>query len=422
MKKVCRLLLLSAATALYCHAGAQLPADPRQLEFPEIEFMQIPGAPTLSRPILIGNKEGTLKSRGAGYAAPAFWDWNKDGKKDLLIGEFFSGGEDGMGKVTGSHIRVFFNKGTAKQPRFDDFVYASSMSDFGMDLERKSLKVDKLTHLSDYGTPISIPQFCCMPTIPQFTDLNGDGYPDLYSGTYSYGDVYWFRGSRNGYWQGESLPQEGLTHLRKSGPTFDTENMDSFGYWVYSAVAFNPLKKHGLIDMIVGGLALRTSANTGTRQVPSFGKRLLLLDTRGNPIWKRKEGVAIPHIADWDRDGIPDLLFTSSNNVDSVKAVYFCKGVWQQEELKFEPAVPLFDIPSRKKSFPGHHPVIYVEDVNDDGIPDLLLGTLLMYENGLPLDEKNWNNHNSKGPSKPATEVKKNTLHTEGRVFVFYGK
>lgn len=416
MKRLCMLLLLPAATAIYCQAGAQLPADPHQLEFPEIKFTEIPGAPTLSRPVLVGNKEGTLKARGAGYAAPAFWDCNRDGKKDLLIGEFFSGGENGMGKVTGSHIRIFYNKGTSKQPGFEDFSYATSMGAFGMDLERKPLK-DKLGHLTDYGTPISIPQYCCMPTIPQLADLNGDGYPDLYSGTYSHGDVYWFRGSRNGYWQGESLPQEGLTHGRNSGPTFDTENIGSFGYWVYSAVAFIPLKKNGLLDMVTGGLALRTSANTGTRQAPSFGKRTLLLDTRGNPVWKRTEGVAIPHMADWDRDGTTDLLFTSSNNVDSVKAVYFCKGVWQNDELRFSPPVPLFDIPSRKKSFPGHHPIIYVEDVNDDGIPDLLLGTSLLYENELPLDEENWNNHYHQ-PANPS----KIRRHTEGRVFVFYGK
>jgi hypothetical protein len=47
-----------------------------------------------------------------GHAAPYFYDVDGDGKKDLVVGQF------GGGKV-----RVYLNKGTSAEPRFEGWTF-----------------------------------------------------------------------------------------------------------------------------------------------------------------------------------------------------------------------------------------------------------------------------------------------------------
>lgn len=47
-----------------------------------------------------------------GHAVPVVTDWNGDGKKDLLVGQF-----------SGGKIRVYLNQGTDSAPTFKDFTY-----------------------------------------------------------------------------------------------------------------------------------------------------------------------------------------------------------------------------------------------------------------------------------------------------------
>src|SRR5579863_3329287 len=47
-----------------------------------------------------------------GHAAPAVFDFNGDGKKDLIVGQFMDG-----------KARVYLNKGTNNAPRFQGFTY-----------------------------------------------------------------------------------------------------------------------------------------------------------------------------------------------------------------------------------------------------------------------------------------------------------
>lgn len=338
-------------------------------EFPELIMTKIPGAPKLAKPVLITGKDSKpLISQGFGTAAPAFWDWNGDGLKDLLIGEFNSGVE--LGRVTGNFIRVYLNTGTETQPVFGSrFDYAKPPYELPIN-----------------GTPYSVDQYCCIGFTPQFTDLNADGYTDMVTGQY-FGEVSWFRGSEKGFLPGEFLPQEG--NPRDTDSKFFIQNQS---YWLYSSASFGDLTSDGRYDLVVGGMELRLSKNVGTRPEPRFEKRDLLLDIHGKPLkvyqYTAEDSARIykselsltgdyktsPIVTDWDNDGVLDLLVTNSYDQKRKAAVDFYRGVKVGKEHRFEPGVPLFITANNAKALPGISPFVFVTDWNNDGINDLLIG------------------------------------------------
>jgi hypothetical protein len=50
-----------------------------------------------------------------GHAAPAVFDIDGDGKKDLVVGQF-----------DGGKVRVYLNRGSDTDPRFDGFTYLTA--------------------------------------------------------------------------------------------------------------------------------------------------------------------------------------------------------------------------------------------------------------------------------------------------------
>jgi hypothetical protein len=58
-----------------------------------------------------------------GHAAPFFADFDRDGKRDLLIGQF---GERGAGK-----LRIYKNQGTDAAPTFGQYEYLKVGADLG---------------------------------------------------------------------------------------------------------------------------------------------------------------------------------------------------------------------------------------------------------------------------------------------------
>ena len=68
---------------------------------------------------IAGLKEGVKLEAGGkainvdiGHAVPVALDWNSDGKKDLLVGQF-----------SGGKIRLYLNHGIDSAPQFKDFTY-----------------------------------------------------------------------------------------------------------------------------------------------------------------------------------------------------------------------------------------------------------------------------------------------------------
>lgn len=352
-------------------------------DFPELIMTNIPGAPKLDMPTLITGNSGPLTSQGFGLAAPAFWDWDGDGLRDLLIGEFGSGME--YGRYMGNFVRVFLNVGVETQPSFiGNFDYAWPPFE-----------------LPTNGTPYSVDQFCCIGFTPQFTDLNNDGYPDMLSGQY-YGEVISFWGSAKGFLPGEPLRQQGNPRGKKT--------MASQAYWLYSSASFGDITNDGKQDLILGGRALRISKNIGTSSDPKFANRELLLDTQNRPLkvyeYSEKELKVFSRIepyvsgdyklspvaVDWDEDGVLDLLVTNSYNHEGLSVVDFFRGVKVGIEHRFDPAVPLFvSKSSTKKAFPGSHPFLFVTDWNQDSVKDLIIGVSVVTMNNEFNDMFSWN-------------------------------
>jgi hypothetical protein len=86
-----------ACSALLCFGAASQGAEVK--------------VPALAEPVKI-MAAGKPIEVDTGHASPCVFDINHDGKKDLLVGQF------GGGK-----LRVYLNKGTDAEPKFDDFTY-----------------------------------------------------------------------------------------------------------------------------------------------------------------------------------------------------------------------------------------------------------------------------------------------------------
>lgn len=108
-KKYYPLFLCTLVALLACsfEVGAQgaLP------QFKPVVYNAIKGAQSFEQPrLLLNEKNEPIYVGKTGHAYPTLFDWNGDGKLDLLVGEFAGG--------KGSNIMVFENKGSNKKPKY----------------------------------------------------------------------------------------------------------------------------------------------------------------------------------------------------------------------------------------------------------------------------------------------------------------
>ena len=126
--------------------------------------------------------DGVIIDVTTGHAAPCIHDFDRDGVRDLLVGEFGAGAFKGetTGKSSPGHpwvagkLRFYRNHGTDTAPIYTDFSYVKAGT-------------------RDAQVPIT----CCVSFVPQFIDFNADGIEDMISGSYP-GDIYFFAGNETG--------------------------------------------------------------------------------------------------------------------------------------------------------------------------------------------------------------------------------
>lgn len=365
------------------HLVDKTPLYQGEMGFPDFIQPNIPGAPVLSDPMLVMGESKPVQTGKHGLAAPALWDWNGDGKKDLLVGEFetctegngFPGGAE-----WGSTVRVYLNVGTDSNPQFtDDFIWAKDTE----------------------GNLLEVPQWCCIGFTPMFYDLNNDGYMDMVTGQYHPGDVTWFRGSDKGFLPGVKLQQFGNPASNTNtmhDPDITPDNPKSFSYWNYSSVSFGEFTGDDKLDMIVGGHALRISKNIGTNENPKFGKREYLLDIDGNSLimkhfseeeiakyesWGTEPNISGSgkiqmFVTDWNNDGVNDILATDYYLDSGSRAVSYFEGVKTTQGHRFKQGIDLLKTADGSKALPGSGNRIYVDDWNNDGIQDLIIGASIV--------------------------------------------
>ena len=193
-------------------------------------------------------------------------------------------------------------------------------------------------------------------------DFDGDGDIDLLSGSYSYtrdlAGSYLLRGEGDTYRFAEKL-------LTKSGNTLSPGKSDES--WrrdncpVPYALDFDD---DGDLDILLGSMDCEVLfvENIGSRKKPIYADKAQLLKTvDGKPI-KPYRSKSDPEIADWDGDGLWDLLVG-----DGGGGVHWYRNVGKIGKPAFAEPVQLLLIQ-------GESARVEVVDYNHDGHLDILTG------------------------------------------------
>ena len=208
-------------------------------------------------------------------------------------------------------------------------------------------------------------------------DYDGDGRLDLIAGAdcCQEGCFYVFRRLKDG----------GFAPRQKVKPVFPPEQ---FGRVrpdaLATRVAVGDLNGDGKPDVLIGG---RDRGFLGVVFGPLAGKDELTVQR----MWPEGQepyppGTRLstnPVLADWDGDGLPDLILGLRGG-ERRRGVYWCRNVGTKREPKFGPSQLLV------ADVRGEITGLCVADWNGDGRPDLIASRMAYKENSTLWHQKVW--------------------------------
>jgi len=211
------------------------------------DFKQPPDISKLEIPTTA--KSGT---RWGNVFSPVTWDWDGDGREDLLLGE---------GSYSANNIHLLLNQGGGSKPKFDE--NNRSVLAFGDGLEQLS---------------------------PAVVDYNGDGQPDLLVAERS-GKIAVYLNKGEKIERGKAPAELPFTSfVSKDGSS------SPLSFRGIATVATGDMNGDGLFDIVVGKTNGRIAMvlNTGTKTEPKFGSDTELKGNEGTA------PMAVP--SGWDVD------------------------------------------------------------------------------------------------------------------------
>jgi hypothetical protein len=212
-------------------------------------------------------------------------------------------------------------------------------------------------------------------------DFDGDGILDLVSGSYDPGELYLFRGLGKGQFAAREVIRD------KSGKPIlkvpnQREKVESFGSWMTLVDWYDTGKLDILVGTFDGMMFLRRNEGTRTKPVYADSNEWVMV---GNKRLRVPGGEhANPVIADWDGDGLWDIITGSADG-----GVYWYRNIGNKGEPRFAPPVALvpkheglgygelLDVGQEPR--PGIRSQIAVVDYDGSGKLDLLVGDFCTY-------------------------------------------
>ncbi len=280
---------------------------------------------------------GELIDVNTGHAAPFLHDFDGDGIRDLLVGEFgatpmkFEGEDYAAGR-----LRIYRNVGTDKKPRYDGFEWFKAG-----------------------GEIAQVPITCCVSFCPEVVDWDGDGDMDILTGSYP-GHLYLYRNSG----KGEYAAAEML--INEDGEVIKPESASNPRAYDWDG--------DGDLDLVIAsGGGIHLVRNNGTRKEPEFDCEITRVEFRGEPI--RMRGRLGVEMADWNKDGRDDMLIGQSAGV-----LVLCDSAKEGDPIFKESGVLVRSMKGQEDGgdegidYPGRRWKVHVADYNGDGLNDLLVG------------------------------------------------